>query len=240
MNLKKNSGTPVSQLRYSQMIGSLLYIANKTRPDIAYAVGRLSRHTHNPSKDHWVAVERVFRYLRGTLKHSLCYTGFPDVVEGYSDANWITDSTDVKSTSGYIFLFGGAAISWGSKKQTVISRSTTESELIALDTTCTEAEWIKNLLLDIPLVKKPMPAISIHCDNKAVIELVRQAHNNKKMNRHMQVRYKSTRSLVNKNVVSLSFVRSEKNIADQLTKGLSKSVVLDLSRGMGLSLQGVN
>ena len=100
---------------------------------------------------------------------------------------------------------------------------------------CTETEWIKNLLLDISLVKNPIPAISIHYDNRAVIELVRQAHTNKKMNRHMQVRYKSIKSLVNKNVVSLNFVKSEKNIADRLTKGLSKSVFLDLSRGMGLS-----
>ena len=140
MNLKKNNGVLVSQLRYSQIIRSLLYIANMTRPDIAYAVGRLSRHTHNPSKDHWIAVERVFKYLRGTLDYSLCFSGFRNVVEGYSDANWITNNLDVKSTTGYIFMLGGAAISWDSKKQTVISRSTTESKLIALDTTCIEAE----------------------------------------------------------------------------------------------------
>lgn len=136
-------------------------------------------------------------------------------------------------------MFGGAAISWGSKKQTIISRSTMESELIALDTTCIEAEWIKNLILDIPLINRPVPAISIHCDNRAVIELIKQAHTNKKMNRHIQMRYKSVRNLVNKNVVSLDFVKSEKNIADQLTKGLSRNGVLELSRGMGLSPQEV-
>ena len=159
-------------------------------------------------------MERVFKYLRGTLDYSLCFSGFPNVVEGYTDANWITDNLDVKSTTGYIFMLGGAAISWGSKKQTVISRSTTESELTALDTTCIEAKWLKNLLLDISLVKNPIPVISIHCDNRAVIELVRQVHTNKKMNRHMQVRYKSIKSFVNKNVVSLNFVKSEKNIVD--------------------------
>ncbi|CAL2230985.1 unnamed protein product [Prunus armeniaca] len=235
VSLKKNNGEPVSQLKYSQMIESLMYIANKTRADIAYVVGRLSRYTHNPSRDHWNDLERVFKYLRGSLDYSICYKGFPCVVEGYSDANWITDSSDVKSTSGYVFLLGGAAISWASKKQTIISRSTMESELIALDTACTEAEWIKNFLLEIPIVNKPIPAFSIHCDNKAVIDLVRQAHTNKKMNRHIQVRYKSVRSLLNKEVVSLDFVKSEKNIADQLTKGRSRNAVLDLSRGMGLS-----
>ncbi|CAL8150043.1 unnamed protein product [Prunus armeniaca] len=86
-HLKKNQGQPFSQLKYSQMIGSLLYIANKTRPDIAYVVGRLSRETHYPSKEHWNALERVFKYLRGTMDYSLCYKGFPNLVEGYSDAN---------------------------------------------------------------------------------------------------------------------------------------------------------
>ncbi|BBH02980.1 transposable element gene [Prunus dulcis] len=235
VHLKKNQGEPFSQLKYSQMIGSLLYIANKTRPDIAYAVGRLSRYTHNPSKEHWNALERVFKYLRGTIDYSLCYKGFPNVVEGYSDANWITDNEEVKSTSGYIFLLGGAAISWGSKKQTIISRSTMESELIALDTTCTEAEWIKSLLMDMPMVEKPLPALSIHCDCKATIDLVKQSHTNRKMNRHIHVRYKSMKSLLSKNIVSLEYVKSENNIADQLTKGLSRSRVLEMSRGMGLS-----
>ena len=96
---------PVSQLQFTQLFGSLLYIANKTRPDIAYVVGRLSRYTQNPNKDHWTALERVFKYLRGTLDCSLYYNGFPDVVEGYSDANWITDNLDVKSMSGYVFYW---------------------------------------------------------------------------------------------------------------------------------------
>ena len=73
-----------------------------------------------------------------------------------------------------------------------------EAELIALDTTCTKAKWIKNIVLDIPLINKPIPAISIKCDNRVVIELARQAHTNKKMNRHMQVRYKSIKNKLNR------------------------------------------
>jgi len=161
--------------------------------------------------------------------------GFSNVVERYSDANWIIDNEEVKSTSGYIFLLGGATISWGSKKQTIISRSTMESELIALDITCTEAEWIKSLLMDMPLVEKPLHALSIHCDCKATIDLVKQSHTNRKMNRHIHVRHKSVKSLLSKNIVSLEYVKSENNIADQLTKGLSRSRVLEMSRGMGLS-----
>ena len=81
-------GEPVSQLEYSQLIGSLLYISNRIRPDISYAVDRLSRYTSNPSKEHWTALERVFRNLRSTIGYCLTYTGYPDIIEGYSDANW--------------------------------------------------------------------------------------------------------------------------------------------------------
>ncbi|KAI5322517.1 hypothetical protein L3X38_031589 [Prunus dulcis] len=130
---------------------------------------------------------------------------------------------------------GGAAISWGSKKQKIISRSTIESELIALDTTCTEAEWIKSLLMDMPMVEKPLPALSIHCDCKTTIDLVKQSHTNRKMNRHIHVRYKSMKSLLSKDIVSFEYVKSENNIADQLTISLSRGRVLEMSRGMGLS-----
>ena len=108
ITLKQNMGEPVSQLKYFQLIGSLLHIFNRTRPDISYAVGRLSRYTSNPSREHWTALERVFR---GTVGYCLTYTGYPDAMEGYSEANWITDSNSVKSTTGYVFMFGGAAVS---------------------------------------------------------------------------------------------------------------------------------
>jgi len=103
----KNMGKHVSQLKYSQLIGSLFYISNKTRPDISYAVGRLSRITSNPSREHWTALERVFRYLRKIIGYCLTYIRYPDVIEGYSDANWVTDSHSVKFTIRYVFIFGG-------------------------------------------------------------------------------------------------------------------------------------
>ena len=109
-----------------------------------------------------------------------------------------------------------------------------ESELIALDTTCIEVEWIKNLLLDIPLVSNSLLAISVHCDSKLVIDLVNQSHTTKKMNKHLQVRHKLVRNLLNKNVISLDLVRFEKNVVDQLTIGFSRNFVLESSRGMRL------
>lgn len=87
-----------------------MYVMNCTRPDIAYAVSKLSRYTSNPGKNHWKAIIRVLGYLKYTQNYSLHYTKYPSVVEGYSDANWITGSNDTKSTSGYVFTLGNGAI----------------------------------------------------------------------------------------------------------------------------------
>ncbi|GKA66475.1 ty1-copia retrotransposon protein [Tanacetum coccineum] len=102
-----------------------------TRPDLAYAVSRLSRYTSNPSYAHWKAITRVLHYLRYSRDYGLHYDRHPAVIEGYSDANWISDIKDSRSTSGYVFTLGGAAISWKSSKQTVIAKSTMESEFMA-------------------------------------------------------------------------------------------------------------
>ena len=87
LKLRKNKGQGVEQLRYSQIVGSLMYLASATRPDISYVVSKLSRFNSNPGNDHWIALDRVMRYLRGATTYGLHYTGYPDVLEGYSDAN---------------------------------------------------------------------------------------------------------------------------------------------------------
>ncbi|KAL0388370.1 UNVERIFIED_CONTAM: Retrovirus-related Pol polyprotein from transposon TNT 1-94 [Sesamum radiatum] len=111
LHLAKNKDEPECQIEYSRIIGSLMYIMNCTRPDIAYAVNKLNRFTSNPSKDHWKGLIRVLRYLKYTSNYGLHYTRYPAVLEGYSDANWISDSKDTKSTSGYVFTIGGGAVS---------------------------------------------------------------------------------------------------------------------------------
>ncbi|GKB53171.1 zinc finger, CCHC-type containing protein, partial [Tanacetum coccineum] len=141
--LMPNTGKPVDQLEYSRAIGCLMYAMTSTRPDIAYAVGRLSRFTSNPSRHHWHAITRVFKYLKGTMNYGLSYVGYPSVLEGYSDASWINHVEDSSSTSGWVFLLGGGAISWASKKQTCITSSTMESEFVALAAAGKEAEWLK-------------------------------------------------------------------------------------------------
>ena len=115
-------------------------MANFTRPDIAYTVGRLGRYTHNPSNAHWSALERVFKYLKDKINYGIYYSGFLAVVEGFSDVNWIYDSDETKSTSGYVFTLGGVAFSWKSTKQSIISCSAMETEFITLDTTSIEAK----------------------------------------------------------------------------------------------------
>ncbi|GMI86655.1 cysteine-rich RLK (RECEPTOR-like protein kinase) 8 [Hibiscus trionum] len=85
--LKKNRGDLVAQSEYAQIIGSLMHLMNFSRPDIAYDVGRLSKYTHSPNNDHWAAIVKVMKYLRGTINYGIYYGGFPAVLEGYSDAN---------------------------------------------------------------------------------------------------------------------------------------------------------
>ncbi|GKB20874.1 zinc finger, CCHC-type containing protein [Tanacetum coccineum] len=122
--LMPNKGQVVSQLEYSRVIGWLMYAMTCTRPDIAFAVGKLTMYTSNPGTQHWQAIQRVLKYLKNTMDYRLIYTGYPSVLEGYTDA---------------------------SKKQTCITGSTMEYEFVALAAAGKEAEWLKNLLLEIPL-----------------------------------------------------------------------------------------
>ena len=231
--LKKNMGDSVSQLEYSRVIGSLMYITNCTRPDIAYSINRLARYTNNLAKEHWFAFVRVLRYFKHTIKYGLHYKRYPSVIEGFSDANWIFDSLESKSTSEYIFNLGGAAISWKSSKQTCIARSTMESEFIALDNVGEEAEWLRNFLEDIPIWLKPVTPICIHCDSQAALARAKNAVYNGK-SRHIRCRHNTIKQLLSNGVITTDFVKLKDNIVDPLTKGLSREQVVVTTRGMGL------
>ena len=141
------------------------------------------------------------------------YSKYPAVLEGYYDANWISDTKDSKSTSGYLFTLGGGAVSWKSSKQTCIARSTMESEFIALDKAGEEAEWLRHFLEDIPIWPQPVPAICIHCDSQSVI---------------------GRAQLLSNGIMTIEYIRSKENIADLLTKGLTREQVGKSLRGMGL------
>ncbi|WKA09039.1 hypothetical protein VitviT2T_026717 [Vitis vinifera] len=233
LHLSKNKGESVSQVEYSRVIGSLMYLMSCTRPDIAYAVSKLSRYTSNPGAKHWQGIIRVLKYLRFTRDYGLHYTRYPAVLEGYSDANWISNVKDSKSHSGYVFTLGGAAVSWKSSKQTVIARSTMESEFIALDKYGEEAEWLRHFLEDIPRWSKPVPPICIHCDSQSAIGRAQSNMYNGK-SRHIRRRHNTIRQLLSTGVISVDYVKSKDNIADPLTKGLNRELVEKSSRGMGL------
>lgn len=233
IKLLENSGRAVAQLEYASAIGSLMYAMHCTRPDIAFAVGKMSRYTNNPSVDHWKAIGRIFGYLKKTKELGLFYYEFPAVLEGYSDASWITSASDNKSTSGWIFTLAGGAVSWASKKQTCITHSTMESEFIALAAAGKEAEWLRNLLLDIKLWPKPMPSLSLYCDSEATLSRAyNKVYNGK--SRHISLRHEYVKQLITYGVINIIYVRTNKNLADPLTKGLSRDLVKDTSSGMGL------
>jgi len=149
-------------------------------------------------------------------------------------SNWISDIDELYATSGYVFTIGGGAVSWWSCKQTILMRSTMEAELTALDTATVEAKWLHELLMDLPVVEKPMPAILMNCDNQTVIAKVNSTKDNAKSSRHVKRRLKSVRKLRNSGVISVTYIQTDKNLADPFTKGLSRNVIEGASREMGL------
>ncbi|CAM8901338.1 unnamed protein product [Rhodiola kirilowii] len=232
VKLLPNTGETFSLLQYYQVISCLLYAMTSTRHDIAYVVGKLSRYTSNSSTHHWEAIRRVLKYLRGTMNYSLVYAGFPSVLEGYTDASWITNLEDHFSTSGWVFLLGGGVISWASKKQTCITSSTMESEFIALAAAGKEAEWLRNLVHEIPLWPKSVAPISIHCDSKGTLaKAYSQMYNGK--SRHLGVRHSAGCELITHGVISIDYVRTHQNLADHLPKG-ARDLVHKSCLGMGL------
>ena len=130
------------------MVGSFLYAAIATRPDIAQAVGVISKFNANPSQAHLTAVKRIFRYLKGTLDVVLEYRKIDKScsLTGYSDADWAGDQDDQHSTSGNLFLMAGGPVSWLSKKQAIVALSTAEAEYVALSRATQETIWIRRLL----------------------------------------------------------------------------------------------
>ena len=132
-----------------------------------------------------------------------------------------------------MFTLGGGAVFWKSCKQTILTRSTIEAELTALDTATVEAEWLREILLDLPIVEKPIPAILMNCDNQTVIVKVNSSKDNMKSSGHVKRLLKSVRKLRNSGIIALDYVQMAKNLADQFTKGLSRNVIDNTSMELG-------
>ena len=145
----------VDAAQYQSMVGSLLHAARATHPDIAHAVGIVSKFNAAPTQAHLTAVKRIFRYLKGTIELKLQYRPDGENLLGYSDADWANDMDDRHSTTGNVFTMSGGAISWLSQKQTTVALSTAEAEYVALGSATQEAIWLYQLLNDLKIDTVP-------------------------------------------------------------------------------------
>ena len=217
---------------YQSAVGSLLYLATKTRPDIAFAVGNVARYTNKPTRQHWTAIKRIFRYLRGTMNLGLLYvkSNSKNLI-AYSDADWGGDQNDFRSTSGYIFQLGGTAISWRSKKHSSVALSTAESEYISLSETAQEAVWLRKLNMD--LKNEQLEPTVIYEDNQSAICIAKnpQFHGRTK---HIGIKHHFIREQVVNDKVELKYCKTEDMIADVFTKGLSPEKFVRLRRLCGM------
>jgi hypothetical protein len=137
-------------------------------------------------------------------------------------------------TSGYVFTLGGATVSWRSYKQTILTRSTMEAELAALDTATVQVDWLHELLMDLPIVEKSLSVILMNCDNQTVIAKVDSSKDNIKPSRHIKRRLNFVWKIRNSGVITLDYIHTEKNLTDPFTKELSRNVIDAASKEMGL------
>ncbi|KAL0413798.1 UNVERIFIED_CONTAM: Retrovirus-related Pol polyprotein from transposon TNT 1-94 [Sesamum radiatum] len=195
--LKKNKGDSVSQADYAKIIGSVMFLMNYTRPDIAYAVSRLSRYTHNPNKDHWDALRRLLRYLK-VVMFSL----------------WVGERYLGNLPNKHVLL--------------VLPM---ESEFIALELAGQEAEWLRNLVGDVPLWGSSVP-VSLHCDSQAAIGIAKNyAYNGKR--RHIRIRHGGEGTSKRwDNFLGVCEIREK--FGRSPYKGLTRRIILETSRAMGL------
>ncbi|CAJ2652486.1 unnamed protein product [Trifolium pratense] len=211
-----SDGVPLSDpTLYRTLVGSLVYLTI-TRPDIAYAVHVVSQFVVSPTTVHWAAVLRILRYLRGTQFQSLLFPSSSSLeLRAYSDADWTGDPTDRKSTTGFCIFLGDSLISWKSKKQDIVSRSSTEAEYRAMASTTTEIVWLRWLLSDMSVaLSEPTP---MYCDNKSAIQI---AHNSifHERTKHIEIDCHFTRHHLQHGTITLPFISSSLQIADLFTK----------------------
>lgn len=203
---------------YRSVVGALQY-ATITRPDISYAVNRVCQFLSMPTIHHWKSVKRILRYLKGTMNYGLhfCSAKNPLLV-AFSDADWAGDPDTRRSTEGYCVYFGGNLLSWSSRKQRVVARSSTEAEYRALASATTEVVWIQQLLreLRIPLCKSPR----LYTDNVSAQFMTKNPVFHKR-SKHIQIDYHFVREKVERGNLLVNYVPTADQYADVLTKALS-------------------
>jgi hypothetical protein len=200
----------------------------------AFAVSKLCRFVSNLGDDHWHAIESVMHYLKGIASYVIHYTRYPSVLEGYSDLNWISDANEIKSTNGHIFTLCGGVVSWKSFKQTILTKSTMEAELTTLDTATIEAEWFRELLMNLHVVEKPIPVILMNCDNQIMIIKVNISKDNMNSSIHVKRMLKSITKMRNFGIIVLDYIHTPRNLSDPFKNGLSRNVIDNAPKEMGM------
>ena len=239
LDFAKSSASSKSQplppnVPYRSAIGSLMYLMICTRPDISFAVYRLSQHKENPTYLHWNAVKRLLRYINGTRNVGLKY--FPEDnirLVGFADSDWAGFTDSRKSTEGYVFSLCGGAVSWKSKKETVVALSTCEAEYISICSATKEAVWLSRIVNDILGVKNTTP-VPLHIENDGSIDLAKNETISQRTN-HIDIRYHFIREALSDGRVSLHHAGSSDQAADPLTKSLAHPAHKKLCKTMGLT-----
>ena len=238
LQLNRKDGNPLdtSKYHYAELVGSLLYLSVCTRPDITQAVAVLTRYMSNPLEPHYKAAQTVLGYLSGTMDLGLMFNvDSPDIgaekyisnianlspverLYGYSDSDFAGDPDTRKSTTGYVFLYGGAAISWSSKLQAVVAQSTTEAEYIAAATAAKEALWLRQLYSD--LWGKIIP-VHLLCDNLSTLHVLKNPISSQRT-KHIDIRYHFIRQRIAQGEFVVEYCNTDYMLADTFTKALSK------------------
>lgn len=218
---------------YRELIGSLIYLANATRPDLAFAASALSRFCTNLEEIHWKLAKRVLRYLQHTIDYGITYIKDCKKMRAYVDSDWAGDIEDRKSCSENVIMLASDPISWESKKQKSVALSTMEAEYVALSEVCKEIVYLRRLLDHIGFKSCVVDATEIYCDNQSAIELNKNQvfHGRSK---HIDIRYHFSREIRDKEEISVNYLPSEKMTADILTKPLTKAKHEECVRLLGL------
>ncbi len=215
---------------YREAIGSLMYAAVATHPDIAYAVSTLSQFLDNPGEAHWNAVKRVFRYLSGTANLALTYGGERHDLTGYTDADGATQEHQ-RAISGHAFLIDGGTVSWSSRKQELVTLSTAEAEYVAATHAAKEGIWLRRILGE--LFPPVLPTTILYCDNQAACKLA-TTNNFHARTKHIDVRYHFIRQAIEDCTLDIVYCPTDDMVADTLTKAVPSWKVKGFASALGL------
>ena len=226
----------IDSKKYQEILGSIMYIMTKTRPDLAYAISVLSKYSKEPHEIHMTALKRILRYLKGTRDYALNYKKGSGSLKCFVDANWRDGHEGQRSTSGYLFMFGQNLISWTSKTQTNVSLSTCDSELSALTEAIKRGIYLQVFLKELCNLKDDIIKTPVYCDNKSAISLGLNGATSNRSN-HMIRKVAFINEQINNNFFDLEYVNTNEQLADFLTKALSKPKLHKILNELNLSTQ---